>query len=326
MAEMSKFCMTCGSLLGEDGVCPECGEAPEELIIPEVKETAPDIKAPTVEMPTIREFVDTDYIPPVPVAAEPEVTVSDDGGAEIVYNAPPAQVRSAPQRAVPPKPADRSIQPTGFALTLTQAFRVIKYFFSKNVLDAVTAQYREKLNIWAVLLTISSLVSALSMTVSYGITEGRSLGAGSAFVDLSMNNVETFIVALAISIGTGITYSLALMFYFKAIEVETRFKPCANLVMSAYIPITLMHAANIISFGYLFAAGFGTEQIGFAFFAIMLFIGVRRITGGKKPLWSFILMLGIAAAVAIVVGMIVSSPIIVTRALMEMAQTPAVVY
>ena len=322
MEENKNFCTVCGAELNDDGFCPSCDQAPDELYIPTVSDEAADVKAPTVAMPRIQDYEDgtedTDSFPEnltPPELFEPDIKTLGDGTAEIVYNE-----RIVRENRFERSP-QRGIEPSGFALTITQAMRVIQYFFSKNVLDAVTAQYREKLPIWIILTSVSSLVTALSMTLSYSLTDGRSLGAGNVFMSFDMNGVETFFVALALSIGTLVTYSEALKYYLRAIGVETKFRSCANLVTAAYIPVVMGYVANIVSFGHLYAAGFDSGELGFAFFAIMLFIGVRRITKGTKPLWSFMLMLLIAAVVSIIIGLIVASPIIVTRGLMSMAAT-----
>ena len=290
---MDKFCTKCGAELPENGVCPNCSEAVDEV---KAEQTAPE-KTEIKEEP-IQEAETAQELP----AQETE----------------PEQTQEQPT-AVEAKAQD--VQLSKFYYAFRQVGKVLKYFFSKNTVAAVCAQYNEILPIWVILLPVCAIISALSMTLSFDGTNGFSIGAGSLFSGMSLSGLEVFLISFAMSVAVEFVYSIAVMIFFKTFKLKTKFKQAANLTLSAYIAVTVMDLFNIITIGSFKSESTTSSGFGMIAFILLLYLGITKILEGKKPFWSFFLMMTCASVAALIAALVVTCPIIVMRGLEELART-----
>lgn len=323
---MDKYCAKCGAEL-VDGACPNCTAAPVE---PEVAEKTIKI---TQEVPSGN---------PVAEPAEPEqaaepVEAAAEAGQTAKLDEEPAPVRNEPpeteeQSIEPPEQIEQTqqlphleeqqpVQPSKFYYVFRQVGNVLKHFFSKHTVDAISAQYAENLPIWVILMPACALISALSMTLSFDGTRGLSIGAGSLFSGMKLSGLEVFLISFAMSLAVEFVYSLAVMIFLKSFKVKAKFKAAANLTMSAYIAVAVLDTVNISTIGYLDSESTALSGFGMIAFILLLYFGITRVLYDKKPFWSFFLMMTCASVVALIVALVICCPIIVMRGLEELANT-----
>ena len=285
---MDKFCISCGAELDENGNCPNCAPnaAPSEEVADKPAEATPA----------------------VPVNLE-----SDEGfgNAEIIYE--PQQYEREE-----PAPAENRVQPSKFYFTFKQVGNIFKHFFSKHTVDAISAQYNEILPIWAIMLPLCAIIDAFSALLSYDSSGGRSVGLGNLFTDMSMSYFEVFIVSLAVSVSTLFAFSFGVKIYMKALKKPGNFKSAANLTSCAHIPFSLISLFNIVTVGWFSSEYSLITTFGYIAFGILLYIGIIKVLDNKKPFWSFFLMMTCVFFGLTVIALVLSSPIIVMRALQSL--------
>ncbi len=282
---MNKFCTQCGAELDENGLCPNCS-------------------------------VDTKAAPHKEAAAGPET--APEASPEKAPKAEQGEPAPAPEKAPaePEKaPENEKEEPNALAMTITKACDFIAHFFSKKTVDTTLAQQDQKYPVWAVLLPLYAIVEAFSRTISFRASDGSSLGLSRIYYDMGMNSIEVFFFALALAILVCLAYSIALRVYLKILKVDTTFKEAANLTMAAYMPNAIVMLANIVLFGNLLSGQSTVSTFGMGGFVILLFVGVCKMLGDRKPFWSFFLMLLCATLLAAGLGIILYSPVIITRGL-----------
>ncbi len=313
---MDKFCKFCGAELNEDGVCPDCTAAQDEpKVEASVPETTEDVKAEAPVEPEVSEPIQSETVEPEPEQSpeQPEIV------PEKIWN---AQQESYSEETVNVPPTEtREIQPTKFYYAFRQIGNVLKHFFSKHTIDAISAQYAEILPIWVILLPVCAIISALSMTLSFDATHGLSIGAGSLFSGMKLSGLEVFVISFAMSVAVEFVYSIAVMVFFRTFKVKTKFKAAANLTMSAYIAVTVMDLFNIITIGTFKSESTTLSCFGMIAFILLLYLGITNVLKDKKPFWSFFLTMTCASLAALVAALVVTCPIIVMRGLQELANT-----
>ncbi len=217
-------------------------------------------------------------------------------------------------KSVNPKPAaPENEQNTKFALTVKQVWTVIKGFFSKNIVDCMASQYNSAYPIWAILLPAYVLLGAASATATFNSTRDTSLVLNGAFPKADFGAGEVFFITLATSIVTSLVFILGIRAFIKFHKGDGHFANSANLYSAVIIPITMFYLLNIITGGTLSFIITPLTQLATLAMYMMLFSGISAQIGGKKPLWSFFLMLIIVSAVTVIITMVVISPIILSN-------------
>lgn len=270
---MDKFCEKCGAPLNEDGICPNCAAEP----------TQPDTKTE-----------------PTPAPAEPSESAK-----------PAESEQTAEQTAA--VPAEDDSRSSKFALTAKQVWTVIKGFFTKNAVDTIAAQYNDSVPIWGILLPAYALLAAISATATY-----RSSGSYSNEITAMLNQVdmgsgEVFFLTLAYGLISMFTLALAVRFFIKLHKGDGHFNMSANLVCAAQLPNMLIFAFNTVTGGAVSGIISAVSALATCAVYMLIFAGISKALGGKKPIWSFFLMLICYATIAIVVTVFVASPIIFSR-------------
>lgn len=301
---MDKFCEKCGAELTDNGVCPVCSKERDEA---EIKETAPEVEENTKEEPAAAEEK-SEQPKEEPVKAEEKSPKAEQAPLD-------ANVVDAPKSDV------NEVKPTKFYYAFRRVGELLGHFFSKKAVDTITKQYSEPLPIWVILLPICAVISAISMTLSFDGTRGFSIGAGGLFSGMKLSGLEVFLISFAMSIAVEFVYSLAVNFYLKFFKIKTKFKAAANLTMSAYIAVSVMDLFNIITIGSFNSESTTLSSFGMIAFILLLYLGITKVLEGKKPFWSFFLMMTCASLAALVAALVVTCPIIVMRGLQELANT-----
>lgn len=312
-----KYCTKCGAEL-ENGVCPNCTAAtaeeskePASEVVEEIKETSETIKVESApeqeETPTEQKTEQKDE----PMSADDDVTPQQQN----------TEPNAQPVQAQPEVQQEAGVQPSKFYYIFRQVGNVIKHFFSKHTVDAISAQYGETLPIWVILMPACALISALSMTLSFDGSRGLSIGAGSLFSGMKLSGLEVFLISFAMSIAVEFVYSLAVSVFLKSFKIKVSFKSAANLTMSAYIAVAVLDLVNITTIGYLNSESTALSGFGMIAFILLLYLGITKVLGDRKPFWSFFLMMTCASIVALIAALVVCCPIIVMRGLEELATT-----
>ncbi|MCR5653221.1 MAG: hypothetical protein K6F88_05410 [Ruminococcus sp.] len=338
---MKKFCAQCGAELTENGICPNCSQEQEE---PKANETAPETIETTEETkpetpvepesaeeqpqeepanPEAEESApETEAQTEEPATEAPEAEAQTEEPAAAPETFEYTQQPEAPRNTVEVPAADvEDVRPSKFYYAFRQVGNVLKHFFSKHTIDAISAQYSEILPIWVILLPVSAIISALSMTLSFDGTHGLSIGAGSLFSGMKLSGLEVFLISFAMSVAVEFVYSIAVMVFFRLFKIKTKFKAAANLTMSAYIAVTIVDLFNIITIGAFKSESTVLSSFGMIAFILLLYIGIINILRDKKPFWSFFLTMVCASLAALVAALVVTCPIIVMRGLQELANT-----
>ncbi len=233
----------------------------------------------------------------------------DERQAEPSSSAPQDTPVQSAIAAVPEQP-----QPSRFTLTAKQLWSVIKNFFSKNCVDAIAAQYGETLPIWGILLPAFVLLGAIDATVSFnssGIFSSEITSVISS--KISFGSGEVFFVTLAINFMLAFAMPLGVRALIKFHKGDGHFLSSANLVTASFLPQIMFFIFNIVTAGALSSVMSPLRLLGEIATFMLLFAGISKALGGKKPIWSFFLMVIIAVAAAFVVAMIVVSPILFSR-------------
>lgn len=304
---MGKICDKCGTELLENGVCPNCSKELDET---EVKETVSEVKENKKEEPSV---------------AEEKSEQPKEETDETTQEAPKTEETPSNENVVDVPQSDVSeVQPTKFYYAFRRVGELLGHFFSKRAVETITKQYDEPLPIWVILLPVCAVISAISMTLSFDGTHGFSIGAGGLFSGMKLSGLEVFLISFAMSVAVEFVYSLAVNFYLKIFKVKTKFKAAANLTMSAYIAVSVMDLFNIITIGWFNSESTNLSSFGMIAFILLLYLGLTRVLDGKKPFWSFFLMMTCASLAALVAALVVTCPIIVMRGLQELANTSVV--
>lgn len=311
---MDNFCKICGAEL-LDGVCPNCSQEQDE---PKPEEVAPETTDEVTEAPlgelTEAESEQEDS-PQTETQQEPEPE-ADESAAQEFEQAPSVQtVEEAPA------PYADEVRPSKFYYAFKQVGNVIRHFFSKHTVDAITDQYHEILPIWVILMPVCAVISALSMALSFDGTHGLSIGAGSLFSGMSLSSLEVFLISFAMSLAVEFIYSIAVMIFFRSFKIKAKFKAAANLTMSAYIAVTVMNLFNIITIGTFNSESTTLSGFGMIAFILLLYLGIIKVLKDKKPFWSFFLTMTCASLAALIAALVVTCPIIVMRGLEQLAST-----
>ena len=162
------------------------------------------------------------------------------------------------------------------------------------------------------------------MTLSFDGSRGLSIGAGSLFGGMELSGLEVFLISFAMSAAVELAYCISVMVYLRAFKIKAKFKSAANLTTSAYIAVTILDLFNIITVGFFKSESTALSQFGMIAFVLLLYLAVDKVLNGKKPFWSFFLMLAAASAAAMITALVVSCPIIVMRGLEELARSVTV--
>ncbi|MCH5304217.1 MAG: hypothetical protein J1E41_05080 [Ruminococcus sp.] len=222
----------------------------------------------------------------------------------------------------PSAPVQAAIQPSKFALTAKQILTVIKNFFSKNAVDSIAAQYEEKLPIWGILLPAYVLLSAISATVSFNAKGNVSNQLGNVLSNIvSFGSGEVFFITLFTNAIFMFTMIIGFRAFIKAQGGDGHFLSGANLISAAQLPIMMFLAFNIITGGAISSIIDAAAVLGEYAMIMLIFAGVRKILDGRKPIWSFFLMIICVTVVAAIVAMIVISPILFSRVAYSLIDT-----
>lgn len=250
------------------------------------------------------------------VKAEPEVKVEAKPEPEAV---PAEQKVNTEEKPVENKAEDTddetaSDASTKFTLTVKQVWTVIKGFFSPKVVDCIADQHNTKLPIWGILLPLYALLQAISATVSFNSSGEFKNGLTSiAGAKTTFGSGEVFFIMFAINLTLAFAMSIGVRAFIKFHKGDGHFLSSANLVTASYLPVMFVLLFNIVTVGAI--SPFLDSMVNIADIAsiMLLFAGISKALGGKKPLWSFFLMMMIAAVAAVIVAMIFISPILFSR-------------
>jgi uncharacterized Zn finger protein (UPF0148 family) len=274
---MEKVCEKCGAALDEKGICPNCAEAAAEDNTPETKEVKKEVKEEA--------------------AQEAKKTAPNDE---------PQESRTVAAQA-------ESDENSKFTLTAKQTLNVIKGFFSRNAVDTIASQYSDEVPIWSILLPVYVVISAISATATYNsrgyydsqitaMLKGVNFGAG-----------EVFFLNLALALITMFVMSFAVRIFIKMHKGDGHFNMSANLVTAAQLPVMMIGLFNVITGGVISGVLASADVLVDCASYMLIFAGISKALGGKKPIWSFFLMIICATAAAVVITVFVASPVIFSR-------------
>lgn len=272
--------------------CPNCGTKAE--ITPEVT----PVVTPEPSTETVFE----------PTENTQNVTTVESSQAFTMPQQTVNTQQTAPQQPVANPYSQQSVpvQTSKAELTIKQTISVVKNFFTKNVADSVTAQYEEKLPIWIVLLSLPAVLSALSGLIHCDVPALDILGTLSTPYSIYMDRLGYFFAGALYTALFVASFFIVIYFYGKVIRKKSiTFTGCANLVSSAFLPIT------IISAGYLLL-GSNVEiafSVAFVMFIMLLYKGLVNILQDEKPIfWSFMLLVVISLAIYSLASLVLSVP------------------
>lgn len=201
-----------------------------------------------------------------------------------------------------------------FAMTVKQVWNLIKGFCSKDAVNTIAAQCDEKLPVWAILLPAFALLQAISSTVSFNSNGTfKSDLTSIAGAKTTFGSGEVFFIMLALNLTLAFAMSLGVRSFIKFHKGDGHFLSSANLVTASYLPVMFVLVFNIITVGAMSTVLDSVTKLAEVASTMLLFAGVSKALGGKKPIWSFFLMIIIASVVAVIVAMIFISPILFSR-------------
>jgi len=290
------ICKNCNTEFSGGDFCPQCGEKYQEIQVME-----------TVVEPVAEAIAETVEETQEAVQVEEEVA---ENTAE-VFTLPPQPVQSF----APVQPVNK---PSKVNATLNQVGNVIKNFFSKNVADAVTAQYEEKLPIWIVLLALPAIFSAISGFIHYENPAMDLLGFLSANYNVALGRFGYLVSGLLFALAFELIFVFAFYLYGKTLKKDLSLTGCANLVASAYLPMTVVSAAYVL-------CGSGVDiafLVAFGMFVVLLHKGIEKALVDKPVFWSFFLVVLISLAAFTIASAIISVPAWIIDAINE-ASEPA---
>lgn len=284
-------CKNCNTEF-DGAFCPNCGTKAE--ITAEVNTTVSSEPSAEAVFEPAENVQSTTTVEAPQAFTMPQQTVNTQQTA-------PQQPSSSPysQQAVP-------VQPSKAGLTIKQTINVIKNFFTKNVADSVCAQHGEKLPIWIVLLSLPAVLSAFSGLIHCDVPALDILGALSTPYSIYMGRLGYFVAGILYTALLVASFFTVIYFYGKVIRKKNvTFTGCANLVSSAFLPIT------VVSAGYLLL-GSNVDiafTVAFVMFIMLLYKGLVNILQDEKPIfWSFMLLIVISLAVYSVASLVLSVP------------------
>ncbi len=203
---------------------------------------------------------------------------------------------------------------TKFTLTVKQVWTVIKGFFSPKVVDCISDQHNTKLPIWGILLPLYALLQAISATVSFNSSGEFKNGLTSiAGAKTTFGSGEVFFIMFSINLTLAFAMSIGVRAFIKFHKGDGHFLSSANLVTASYLPVMFVLLFNIVTVGAISPFLDSIVNIADIASVMLLFAGISKALGGKKPLWSFFFMMMIASIVAVIVAMIFISPILFSR-------------
>ena len=265
-----------------------------------------DKKNNVQETESVSEEIKEEKAAPAPETAEPEAEEKQKPEKPAETEVKPGE---KPEADVT-RESDENDQSAKFAMTVKQTWKVISGFFSKNAVEMVSSCYSEKLPIWAILLPAYVLLCSASETATFNSSHEFSIILGGFLSKGSFGSGEIFFITLAFEIVYSFALILGVRSFIKYHKGDGHFSNSANLVSAATLPIIMLYLLNVITGGALSFIINPLAALGLLAMFMMLFSGISRTINGKKPIWSFFLMLIIVIAVAVIVTFIVVSPII----------------
>ncbi len=242
------------------------------------------------------------------IKAEPEVKVEAKPEPEAAPANQKAQTEDKPVENDSNELA--SDASTKFTLTVKQVWNVIKGFCSKDAVNTISSQYDAKFPIWSILLPVYILLGASSQAATYSLTSDNTSLFFGFFSKTSFASGEIFFATLAILIIYSLVFSLGIRSFIKFHGGDGHFANSANLFSATTLPITMIYLLNVVTGGALSFILTPLSELATVAMFMMLFSGMCRVIGGKKPIWSFFLLIIIVVAVTAVVSLVVISPII----------------
>lgn len=270
---MEKFCEKCGAPLDENGTCPKCA-AEEALAQPQEAEQAP----------------------------KPEVKAENQN----------TEAKPEPQPKAPDS-AQADEQSSKFACTAKQVWSVIKGFFTKNAVDTIASQYNDAVPIWGILIPAYAVIAAISATAAFNSSGHYETEVTALIKDVSFGSGEVFFLNLALSLVSLFALSFAVRLFIKLHKGDGHWTMSANLVTAAHLPLMMINVFNIVTGGVVSGLLTWVTSLGTCAVYMLIFAGISKALGGKKPIWSFFLMIICATAAAVVVTVFVASPVIFSR-------------
>lgn len=213
-------------------------------------------------------------------------------------------------------------QSAKFAMTVRQVWNLVKGFCSKDAVNTIASQCEEKLPIWAILLPVYALLSAISATVSFNANGAfKSALPSLAGAKTTYGSGEVFFITFALNLTLVFALSLGVRSFIKFHKGDGHFLSSANLVTASYLPVMFVLAFNIITVGAISSLLEPITNLAGVASTMLLFAGVSKALGGKKPIWTFFLMIIIASVVSVIAAMIFVSPIIFSRFAYSLIET-----
>lgn len=278
------------------------------LAVEETKDITPETKAENESTPDLKPEVKEEK------AAEVKPETKEDKTADT------ENTKDTEEKV--PETNETDDQNAKFAMTVKQIWNLIKGFCSKDAVNTIASQCNEKLPIWGILLPAYALLSAISATVSFnanGTFKNDITSIAGAKTDFGSG--EVFFIMFALEITLAFAMSLAVRSFIKFHKGDGHFLSSANLVTASYLPVMFVLAFNIVTVGAISPLLDTVKNLASIASTMLLFAGVSKALGGKKPIWSFFLMIIIASLVAVAVAMIFISPILFSRFAYSLIET-----
>ncbi len=263
---MSK-CSNCNFELNDSLFCPMCGAKAEETAKTEVLEETP-------------------------METQPEI------GQSVI----PPQENEMPVI----QPQEVPAQPSAFSRTIKQAFNCFKYFFSKNAVEAISVQHKERLNIWIILFAIPALLSAISCCIHGGSVATDLLDMICVPFALGSNRFAWFVSGLLLTSALVFSCTVLTFLYSKVIKKNLiSFIGSANLIATSFIPMTLVFALSVV-------IGANTGVLNIVAFLMFTFLwkkGMDNVHGeDNKNYWVFFVLVAVVLATYALISCVVSAP------------------
>lgn len=268
---MEKLCEKCGAELDENGLCPKCA-------------LNEDTKAEKTDAPEKPEKPEKPEEPETPKAVVEEAE---------------EELRE-----------ELSEEASKFTGAAGQVWRVIKGFFSKNAVDTIASQYSDEAPIWLILFPAYAVLSAISAAATFNAGGSYSSVVTPLLKGVNFGAGEIFFLVLMLDLITMFALAFGVRVFIKLHKGDGHFVQSANLVSATQLPLMVISAFNVVTGGVISGVlGTFTTMANIAS-TMLLFSGISRVLGGKKPIWSFFLMIICVSFAAIIVTVFVASPII----------------
>jgi NADH:ubiquinone oxidoreductase subunit K len=105
----------------------------------------------------------------------------------------------------------------------------------------------------------------------------------------------------------------AVRIFIKMHKGDGHFNMSANLVTAAQLPVMMIGLFNVITGGVISGVLASVDVLVDCASYMLIFAGISKALGGKKPIWSFFLMIICATAATVVITVFVASPVIFSR-------------